>query len=72
MEARYENSANVRLDVLNAVIALTQTLNLNHLEIPKNISIVVEMENGKTVTEKLTSTDIEKIIAEQIENQQAA
>lgn len=66
MEAKYENSEMLRLEVLNAMIALGGNIGLNCNEVPKGIMVAVIRENDETVTEYLSRAEIEQAIKKRI------
>ncbi len=63
MEAKYEDSILIRLDALNAMIALCQNIGFNRYETIKGIKVVIEREDGTTVTEHLREDEIEQTVS---------
>lgn len=62
MEAKYENSILLRLETLNAAIALVQNIGFNLSETVKGIKVVIERQDGTTVTEQLREEEIQQTV----------
>ena len=62
MEATYESSALLRTEILNAMIALVQSIGFNLYETVKDIKVVVERKDGSFVTERLTEEEIRQTV----------
>ena len=69
MEAKLENSTLIRLEVLNGMIAMAKSIGFNLTETPKSITVVVEREDGTTVTEYLAGDEIKKAVREHFDEQ---
>ena len=61
MEAKYENSILPRLEALNAMKALCESLRYNCYETIKGLKVVIERQDGTTVTEQLREDEIKTI-----------
>lgn len=66
MEAKYENSILLRLETLNAMIALVQRTGFNLYETVKGIKVVIERQDGTTVTEQLREEEIQQAVSNYI------
>lgn len=62
MEAKYENSTLQRLEVLNRMVEMAQNFGFNLYEKPKSIKVIVERQDGTTITEQLKSEEIETVV----------
>ena len=61
MEAKYENTILQRLETLNAMKALCEGLRYNCSETIKGLKVVIERQDGTTVTEQLREDEIKSI-----------
>ena len=61
MEAIYENSFMLRLETLNAMKALCESLRYNCYETVKGVKVVIERQDGTTVTEQLKAEEIKMV-----------
>ena len=61
MEAKYENSILTRLQTLNAMKALCESLRYNCYETIKGLKVIIERQDGTTVTEQLREDEIKTI-----------
>lgn len=62
MEAAYEKTILQRLETLNAMKALCESLRYNCYETIKGIKVVIDRQDGTTVTEQLREDEIITIV----------
>lgn len=70
-EASYENSFVLRLETLNAMVALAKSIGWNCYETPKSITVILERQDGTTVTEYMPDKDVKQVVEQYISEKNA-